>query len=883
MAPKKPPTLQYVCLAILFVLACAYQGRAMLYYFPEMFHHQAVGWPFNPAYNAGEPHATSAQPNALNAGIKENDILVAINGRPFTGTAVYGEAIAQAAAGETMQVTVRTPGDATPRHVNLTIRPHRLDLSSAVTVTAVMLKIVLPVFCILLAFWVVAVRPRDPSAWLLVPVLLFLSTIYGAGIESWGPGIRDLATIYRVALNSGWPLSMFLFGLYFPERAPVREDPRWWHWTVAIFIPTLIVVALLTTIEQVGEVENFAAVARLYAFLERMNPLIFLLTFAGVGSFFASMKIKSGLAASRDVKRRFNLVYAGATVALTPLFILSVVQSIKNRPLEQIFPGWLVLGSLLLLMFFPATLAYAIVVQRAMDVRVVIRQGLQYALARHGVLVLQIILTSIIVTAAVTLESGAQRSRPQKIVIISLSFIAILWLRKLSGSVRAWVDRRFFRDAYNAEQILTGLSDEVRSIVETKPLLERVAQRIAESLHVPRVAVLLEDGGWYRPAYAMGYASAPEGGLPDSAATIQRLRRDSDPERIYLDDQDSWINSSSISDDERRTLVELHPQLLLPLSMKEKLLGLIALGEKRSEEPYSGTDLRLLKSVATQTGLALANAQLTSAISAEVGRREKMNREIEIAREVQERLFPQKLPPVAGVDYCGRCRTALGVGGDYYDFLALPGGMLGVALGDISGKGIPAALMMASLQASLRAESMRAGNELAALMSRVNQALYEASSADRYATFFYAQFDPASRRLTYVNGGHCAPMLFRAGAADGAAGGAGTAGVERLGSKKIERLDEGGPVIGLIPDCAYQQAELTLAPGDRLVIFTDGVSEAMNPALEEWGEDRLIATVQAAQGCDASETITHIMQAADQFAAGAPQHDDMTLIVLRFL
>jgi phosphoserine phosphatase RsbU/P len=515
-----------------------------------------------------------------------------------------------------------------------------------------------------------------------------------------------------------------------------------------------------------------------------------------------------------------------------------------------------------------------------MDVRVVIRQGLQYALARHGVLVLQIILTSIIVTAAVTLEGGAQRSRPQKIVIISLSFIAILWLRRLSGSVRAWVDRRFFRDAYNAEQILSGLSDEVRTIVETKPLLERVAQRIAESLHVPRVAVLLQDGGWYRPAYAMGYTSAPEGSLPDSAATIQRLRQDSDPERIYLDDEDSWINSSAVSEEERRTITDLHPRLLLPLSMKEKLLGLIALGEKRSEEPYSGTDLRLLKSVATQTGLALANAQLTNAIAVEVGRREKMSREIEIAREVQERLFPQKLPAVAGVDYCGRCRTALGVGGDYYDFLALPGGMLGVALGDISGKGIPAALMMASLQASLRAEAMRAGNEIAELMSRVNQALYEASSADRYATFFYAQFDSASRRLTYVNGGHCAPLLFRA---DTSAGAAGATAVERLGSKIIERLDEGGPVIGLIPECAYLQAELTLAAGDLLVIFTDGISEAMSPALDEWGEERLIATVRATQDCDASEIVTRIMQAVDQFAAGAPQHDDMTLIVLRFL
>src|SRR5271156_2088346 len=164
MAPKKPPTLQYVCLAILFVLVCAYQARAMLYYFPEMFHHQAVGWPFIPSYTDGQPHATFVFSSGLDAGIKEGDILVAINGRPFTSTAVYGEAIANAAAGNTMQVTVRSPGEAAPRAANVTLQPHKLFLSSAGIVMVVTLKIVLPVFCILLGFWVVAVRPRDPSA-----------------------------------------------------------------------------------------------------------------------------------------------------------------------------------------------------------------------------------------------------------------------------------------------------------------------------------------------------------------------------------------------------------------------------------------------------------------------------------------------------------------------------------------------------------------------------------------------------------------------------------------------------------------------------------------------------------------------------------------------
>ena len=154
-----------------------------------------------------------------------------------------------------------------------------------------------------------------------------------------------------------------------------------------------------------------------------------------------------------------------------------------------------------------------------------------------------------------------------------------------------------------------------------------------------------------------------------------------------------------------------------------------------------------------------------------------MSREIEIAREVQERLFPQRLQPIAGIEYFGGCRTALGVGGDYYDFLALPDGKLGIALGDISGKGIPAALMMASLQASLRAEAARCCGDVAGLLVRVNQALFDASSEDRYATFFYGQYDPATETLTYVNAGHCAPMLFRGGD----------------GFRTVERLTSAGP------------------------------------------------------------------------------------------
>jgi sigma-B regulation protein RsbU (phosphoserine phosphatase) len=205
------------------------------------------------------------------------------------------------------------------------------------------------------------------------------------------------------------------------------------------------------------------------------------------------------------------------------------------------------------------------------------------------------------------------------------------------------------------------------------------------------------------------------------------------------------------------------------------------------------------------------------------------------------------------------------VGGDYYDFLALPRGQLGIAIGDVSGKGIAAALMMASLQASLRSEATRAPENLAAAVGNINRLVYEASSSNRYATFFYGQYGPAEGSFDYVNAGHNAPMLFHRGAGD----------------DTLVRLEPGGTVVGLLEDAQYVQGRVQLRPGDVLVAFTDGISEAMNLDDEEWGEERLLEAIQSARGASAEELLKHLFEAASRFAGAAPQHDDMTLVVVR--
>jgi serine phosphatase RsbU (regulator of sigma subunit) len=271
-------------------------------------------------------------------------------------------------------------------------------------------------------------------------------------------------------------------------------------------------------------------------------------------------------------------------------------------------------------------------------------------------------------------------------------------------------------------------------------------------------------------------------------------------------------------------------------------------------------------SMALPSGILVNIYKLIPTLAEEAVSRAKLEREFEIAREVQERLFPQTFPNVAGVDMAAHCRPAQAVGGDYYDLIDIrDGDRLGIAIGDISGKGMSAALLMASLHASLRGQVLSDAGDLGTKMANVNRLLYDASDSNRYATFFYAELDCASRTLHYVNGGHNPPAVLR----------------KEDGAWRVFRLGDGGPVIGLLADAVYKEQMLPLLPGDILLASTDGISEAMNASEDEWGEARMIAEAQAHADLNAEELLQRLFRAADAFAAGAPQHDDMTIVVLR--
>jgi sigma-B regulation protein RsbU (phosphoserine phosphatase) len=859
-SPKRlsVPVAQYLCLAILFAGAMLFQIR----YGQDIWRTDRIDAPFIAPATASAS-LEIVRPAAEKLGLRTGDTLLAVNGQKFTGTALLAEAYAKARPGDDIELRVKSA--AGEHSVHLPVTPGTTTLSQVIF--DVLLYIAAPIGCVLLGCWVVLVRPRDKLAWILLGLMFCFSQMLSSlKIESWGPGYRDVAMAYRSGLGAGWPIFMFLFGFFFPEPFPfytkMRSSRKWIP--VLVIAPILVYVLLVVSVS-ITEMTDYARARDILQEFHVLDAVLRTYLYFVVGfGFFSSIFTKSAMAVSQDAKRRLRLLYWGATVALVPLFLFTMAALFRGKNIYDIFPDWLIGVGLMLTTIFPLTLAYVIVVQRAMDVRVVVRQGLQYGLAKSGIRALQIAMI-IAITLTATSWIGQSQHRPTKIILVAATVLVGFSVSRGADRLRRWTDRRFFREAYNAEQVLSELIDQVRSMVETRPLIETVATRISDTLHIPRVAVLLNGGGPFHPSFALGYDTAPDVTFPVGGGTVRVLEKQKEPARVYLDDPNSWLyREPDVGDEDRAKLAQLQSELLLPLSARDKLLGFISLGPKLSDEPYSGTDVRLLKSVAAQTGLALENARLMSAIANEIAQRERLNREVEIAREVQERLFPQTLPPIIGVDYSGACRPALGVGGDYYDFLALPGGQLGIAIGDVSGKGIAAALMMASLQASLRGEATRAPENLAALISNVNRLVYEASSSNRYATFFYGQYNPATRLLTYVNAGHNPPMLFHRSAQDW----------------QISRLETGGTVVGLLESFPYQQAAVTINPSDVLIAFTDGISEAMNNADEEWGEQPLMETVASCAGVSPSEIIARIMLAADTFVAGARQHDDMTLVVL---
>ncbi|HXA81577.1 MAG TPA: SpoIIE family protein phosphatase [Methylomirabilota bacterium] len=789
---------------------------------------------------------------AERAGLRAGDRIIGVNGQALSTSRPFDEAYARAIPGDTVTFTVQRAGEPNPLELHGVFResfedgpPEGLAKTSAVQVTRSF-----PVLFLLVGLTVLFLRLNDPNAWLLAS--LFCGFVAEPGFShllTVNPLMRSFAFSYQIIFSVMLCPLFYIFFALFPARSFLDRRAPWLKWIVLA-----IGVALALTGVFYGDLRETGAAAELLG--QRAGDILRLSLIYMDYAFIALGLISlagNTFAGSSDpgVRRKSRVILWGTLIGVLPMVIeRAAMDFAAYHP-----PFWVNTVLIIICALYPLSFGYAVVKHRVMDIPVLLRRSARYFLVQRGFIVLLFVAAfSAIAFFSHTLSRFFQPNASAGMMFSAVFGITLVWAASplvKRGTQR--IDRAFFRSAYDARMILQDLAEKARTVTSRGELAELLQLHLKKALHPKSFACYFAAGDSKLVAEC---GNVPPGAETLSAQSITlgllTLRGKSWDVPLPGDDEE----------DDLRVLAPLAPECLVPiLDHAGQLSGLLVLGQRLSEEPYSSEDKRLLDSVASQAGIAIENMGLAEKMAERMEVDRRVARDMEIAREVQSRLFPQFLPPLQTLQYTGTCIQARVVGGDYYDFLDLGTGRLGIVLADISGKGIAAALLMANLQANLRSRYMVAIEDPHQLLQSVNRMFFENTPDDSYATLFYADYDDANHCLRYANCGHNPPLLLRA-----------NGGIEKLGATAT--------VLGLFSDWRCKVEKVALGPGDVLVIYTDGITEAPNQAGEEFGESRLLDIVRAHPQAKVNEMLSEILSEVQQFS-GASQADDLTLVIAR--
>jgi sigma-B regulation protein RsbU (phosphoserine phosphatase) len=410
-------------------------------------------------------------------------------------------------------------------------------------------------------------------------------------------------------------------------------------------------------------------------------------------------------------------------------------------------------------------------------------------------------------------------------------------------------------DAALSTSALSIIFEADKELVFHRPLdelLEKIMDLANRAVRFERGLLMLLEGDTLRPNVVRVPASESGRAISISRTIADRV----------VKQQESILTSDALLDDRFKAgqsveIQQIRSLMCVPLWNNKEVIGLLYVDSRQRSGLFTVDDLKLLTHLANVAAVKIENARLfEQAVAAE-----RMEQEIQKAAEIQNHLLPASGPPIPGYQVFGTSLMCRAVGGDYYDYLELHDGCIGVGLGDVAGKGMPAALLMASFQASLRALA-ELGLPADDTITRINRVMCKTVPDNRFVTFFYGVLDPATHALTYVNAGQCQPCVVRASGA-------------------VEQLSQSGPPLGLMDISTYRSYSLRLEPGDILMCYSDGVSEARGDDDEEFGEQRLADLIVRERAHGPDDLARIVTEEMSRHCAGRAYQDDVTLVILK--
>lgn len=777
-------------------------------------------------------HIVAVAPDgpADQAGLRPGDHIEAANGRRVDSWASWFAATAGRFDLQPQEITVRR-GTAALTTAVVPVRPSQASLTRDYSLWVVGLTF-------LLIGWWVFTRRHDPVARNFFS-LCFIFAFFLLDIPDL-PSVPYMQV--KEHLQDLLQLLLPAFFLRFFLQFPASIRPRKWKAgrdrllllpAVALFLVT--VATLFLHPSPTGSGVQLA--------IERAS-LVYML-----GYFLASLAIfaRRGLRRDRPIQRtKMVVILLGLAGGLTPFLTVTTLGSLDPG---SVGPHVQYLAFSLLLV--PASFALAIMRYGALDKAFVVRISLVY-----GLLTLFMLMSYFLVVVGIGYFLGRVfnvNSYPVLVLIIAASSLAILPMRRV---IQGWIDQAFYPSRRANRRAMGELANRLTGLIDSQEVLSVLTDSILHLYRPRSLALFLRegaDGQRFQPRFCSNPGQHPPDPLPADSALARALNRFRRP--VHLEEIEGTLLTGESDAASLSILTRLQASLLVPLVSGNRLLGFLTFGTKTGGGLYGQEDLANLHTLAVQSASVLESRQLYQ----ESLERKRLETEMEVARDLQRKL----LPAGALHDPCfvitGRNEPCRMVGGDYFDYFLREDGTLCLAIADVAGKGIPAALQMTSLQFAFR-QLARSEPRASRVIAKLNAAVATLVSGGGFVCFFFGVWDPVSGLLSYCNAGMEPPVLFRPGVAH------------------RQDLRKGGPVLGVVPDFPYAEGTVALRPGDRLFLYTDGLTDERNRDREFFDTGRLLGLVAANMEASPKRLIETIFAAVNAFG-GDQKEDDKTAIL----
>jgi serine phosphatase RsbU (regulator of sigma subunit) len=692
----------------------------------------------------------------------------------------------------------------------------------------------------------------------LLAALGFLGTS-GAGAQTQVNPIQSLAYLWEFFFPS-----MFLFASLFPTerrfaRRPFQGRYRFWPtFELLCYLPHLVhFIVLLGIALWKPALGHGTGVLGLFGTLAKVGGLFVDLFLAVHQALFSLVNLGFGVGAVMlladsyrrarvpRVRMQVGVIGAGLTLCLLLYSLSTLLPTLFGVRRQDTFRSTLVAAALAI---GSASIAWAMVRYKFLDARLLARRGILYSLASTLVIVVYLVLVqqvNKIVTSITRIDA--------RVVEPVFLIVALVLFQPLLSRLEQLLDRLFLRDPGDYRNVLRQLGRELLGTLDLETLLTRSTRTIAEAMLLRNARIAAFARGRVMVQCSSG-DTLEAGELQHLRAALVRLPVGQETLRVAegldgLDEQDHALI-------ERR----LGTALVLPLRAGGELVGALLLGPRVTGTEFTSEDVALLQALATQMSVSMQNALLVRDREQAV----RLEQELQLAQQIQRSFLMTEFPILPRFEVHGVMLPSKEVGGDFYDLVPLANGEFVVAIADVAGKGVPAALLSSMLQASLRtqAASIKSVSEI---LRNINALVYRGTAVHQFATFFLARVHSAGLEMSFSNAGHNYPVILKP---DG----------------RHVTLERGGTVLGILEGVEYEEERIVLAAGDRLVLYTDGLTEAEAPDGEMFGEDRLYALLHGLpHDLSARAMAERILEEHRRFIAGGDARDDTTLMVLRVL